>query len=188
MIIVITPPSFIDNEAQRIVRLFEERGIDYLHLRKPDASEEAVEKLLNQIPAEYYPRIAMHDFHNLAMKYQLGGIHLTSRNPQAPAGWERRISTSCHSIEELMRRKGEGVSVNGVRRAFAYLSLSPIFDSISKQGYHAAFSGEALSEAKDRGIIDQGVMALGGVTFDRLALVERMGFGGGMILGDAWKN
>ena len=187
MIIVITLPSFVDREAEKIVSLFEERRIDYLHLRKPEASEEAVEALLKKIPAEYYPRITMHDFHALAMKYRLGGIHLTGRNPVAPDEWEGRISTSCHSIEELQRRKEEGVTVNGVRRAFAYLSLSPIFDSISKQGYQAAFTAEALAEARERGVIDQGVLALGGVTFSRLEEVQQMGFGGGMILGDAWR-
>ena len=31
------------------------------------------------------------------------------------------------------------------------------------------------------------VMALGGVTFDKLDAVRQMGFGGGMILGDAWR-
>jgi len=30
-------------------------------------------------------------------------------------------------------------------------------------------------------------MALGGVTFDKINDVLKMGFGGGMILGDAWK-
>ena len=30
-------------------------------------------------------------------------------------------------------------------------------------------------------------MALGGITFDRLHIIEKMGFGGAMILGDAWK-
>ena len=70
---------------------------------------------------------------------------------------------------------------------YVYMSLSPIFDSISKKGYKAAFSAAELEEARLRGIIDQRVMALGGVTFDKINEVKRMGFGGAMILGDAWK-
>jgi thiamine-phosphate pyrophosphorylase len=30
-------------------------------------------------------------------------------------------------------------------------------------------------------------MALGGVTFSKIEKVKQMGFGGAMILGDAWK-
>lgn len=187
MLIVITLPTFFEGEAEKIVRLFEERHIDLLHLRKPEASEKEVEELLKQIPSSYYPRITMHDFHAIAQKYKVGGIHLTSRNPHLPDAWQGRVSTSCHSIEELQLRKKEGICVNGVRRAFVYLSLSPIFDSISKQGYHAAFTADQLAEAKEQGIIDQQVLALGGITFDRLKEVSQMGFGGAMILGDAWK-
>lgn len=187
MLIVITLPTFFEHEAEAIVAQFERRGIDYLHLRKPAAEEGEVEALLQQIPARYYPRIVMHDFHILAQKYGLGGIHLTSRHPEAPVGWTGRISTSCHSVEELKRRKREGIMMCGERRAFAYLSLSPIFDSISKQGYCAAFTSEELKAAKEQGIIDSTVLALGGVTFSRMEEVRQMGFGGAMILGDAWR-
>lgn len=187
MLIIITLPSFIDQEAEKIVAQFEQRHVDMLHLRKPQASEEEVDRLIRAIPKEYYPRITLHDFHPLAFKYQLGGIHLTGRHPDVPEGWERRVSTSCHSIEELARRKQEGYILNGERRPFAYLSLSPIFDSISKQNYCAAFSEKDLEDAYHQGIIDQRVFALGGVTFDRIEKVRSMGFGGAMILGDAWR-
>jgi thiamine-phosphate pyrophosphorylase len=67
------------------------------------------------------------------------------------------------------------------------MSLSPIFDSISKQGYHAAFTCKQIEEARLQGLIDERVMALGGVTFSKIEEVKQMGFGGAMILGDAWK-
>ncbi len=196
MLIVITQPYLFPDEANAIVRLFEQRGIDLLHLRKPGLSEEQVESLLMALPCRYLSRITIHDHVRLAQKYGLGGIHLTSRVPDVPAGWQGRVSTSCHSLEELAQRKHEGYSVNMgseeqpklERRHFDYLSLSPIFDSISKQGYRAAFSYQQLSEAKAEGLIDQRVLALGGVTFDRMEEVSQMGFGGGMILGDAWRG
>lgn len=178
MTIVITRPDFFEGEAEAIVRLFDERQIDRLHLRKPNATTEAVEQLLRQLPNRLYPLITIHDYYSLAEQYQLGGIHLTSRNPIAPEDWHGVISTSCHSLEELAQRRKEG---------FAYLSLSPIFDSISKAGYMSAFSSEQLQAAHAAGLIDEHVLALGGVTFALLPLVQSMGFGGGMILGDAWR-
>ena len=88
------------------------------------------------------------------------------------------MSRSCHSLDEVMRWKGE----------MHYVSLSPIFDSISKQGYHSAFTREMIQQAAASGIIDHKVYALGGVTFSKIEEVKHMGFGGAMILGDAWKD
>lgn len=45
-----------------------------------------------------------------------------------------------------------------------------------------------LKEARAKGIVDNKVLALGGVTFSRIDEVLNMGFGGAMILGDAWKT
>ena len=177
MTIVITLPYFFDGEAEQIVQLLHS-SIDLIHIRKPESKAEEVEKLIMSIPSEYYPRLVLHDHHDLAMKYHLHGVHLNCRNPQPPMGWEGSVSKSCHSLEEVKEWKGK----------CDYVSLSPIFDSISKQGYHAAFSSTEIEEARRVGIIDKKVLALGGVTFNKIDDVLRMGFGGGMILGDAWKN
>ena len=177
MTIVITLPYFFDGEAEQIVQLLHS-SVDLVHLRKPDSKVEEMERLIIAIPSEYYPRLVLHDHHELAVKYHLHGVHLNSRNPLPPSGWAGSVSRSCHSLEELKTWKGK----------CNYVSLSPIFDSISKKGYHAAFSSEEIEEARKCGIIDSHVMALGGITFDKMDDVLRMGFGGGMILGDAWKN
>ena len=177
MTIVITLPYFFDGEAEQIVQLLHS-SVDLIHIRKPESKAEEVEKLIMSIPREYYPRLVLHDHHELAMKYHLHGVHLNGRNPQPPQGWEGSVSKSCHSLEEVKEWKEK----------CDYVSLSPIFNSISKQGYHAAFSSTEIEEASHQGIIDKKVLALGGVTFNKIDDVLRMGFGGGMILGDAWKN
>lgn len=177
MTIVITLPYFFDGEAEQIVQLLHS-SVDLIHIRKPESKAEELERLIMSIPSEYYPRLVLHDHHELAMKYHLHGVHLNGRNPQPPQGWEGSVSKSCHSLEEVKEWKGK----------CDYVSLSPIFDSISKQGYHAAFSSTEIEEASRQGIIDKKVLALGGVTFNKIDDVLRMGFGGGMILGDAWKN
>lgn len=177
MTIVITLPDFFDGEAGQIVQLLHS-SIDLVHIRKPDATLDELENLLLQIPAEYHSRLVLHDHHSLAVKYHLHGIHLNGRNPLPPAGWTGSVSRSCHSLGEVKEWKAK----------CDYVSLSPIFDSISKQGYHAAFSHEDLAKARAEGIIDRKVLALGGVTFHRIDEVLDMGFGGGMILGNAWKK
>ncbi len=66
------------------------------------------------------------------------------------------------------------------------MTLSPVFDSISKRGYASAFALPQLEMARAEGIIDDKVIALGGVTADRLPAVRRMGFGGAALLGAIW--
>lgn len=179
MTIVITLPHFFDGEAEQIAQLLRRGDIDLIHLRKPQATRDELEELIRTIPEELHQHLVLHDHHTLAVSYQLKGIHLNSRNPYPPEGWKGQVSISCHSLEELAEKK---------RHPFTYLSLSPIFDSISKQGYHSAFTIEDIAKAHQKGIIDYRVMALGGITFDKIQLVQQMGFGGAMILGDAWKQ
>ena len=70
---------------------------------------------------------------------------------------------------------------------YDYLLLSPIFDSISKQGYRSGFSDEELRRASDEGIIDHKVIALGGVTPDRIGYLESLNFGGVAMMGAIYK-
>ena len=185
MTIVITSPHDVPDEATRICRLLREGKADIVHIRKPGWRHDQVEALIRDILAAcgrqgtaFRERLALHDCHRLALQYSLGGIHLNRRNPLPPEDWHGRLSCSCHTLQEVVRLK----------QMCHYVSLSPIFDSISKPGYKSSFAPEAIEDARRRGIIDSKVMALGGVTFDRLPLVRAMGFGGGMILGDAWRT
>lgn len=175
--IVITSPGFLQGEADFIDRLFG-HGLDRLHLRKPGADIGECRRLLDGISREWLPRIVVHDNFGLCREYGLGGVHLNGRNPMAPPNHEGSVSRSCHSLEEISRYKGE----------CDYLTLSPIFNSISKQGYMAAFGPAQLAAARDCGLIDRRVMALGGVTLENIPRVKELGFGGVAILGDVWQR
>lgn len=175
--IVITSPEFLQGEADFIDRLFG-HGLDRLHLRKPGADIGECRRLLDGISREWLPRIVVHDNFGLCREYGLGGVHLNGRNPMAPPNHEGSVSRSCHSLEEISRYKGE----------CDYLTLSPIFNSISKQGYMAAFGPGQLAAARDSGLIDSRVIALGGVTLENIPRVKELGFGGVAILGDVWQR
>lgn len=175
-LIVITTPQFFEGEAAAIASLFR-NGLELLHLRKPGASAQEVDCLLRQLPEEYMPRIVTHGQFQLASVRGLKGIHLNGRNPYMPAGHTGHVSRSCHSLEEVARHKPE----------CDYVFLSPIYDSISKAGYSSAYSYDTLREARQAGIIDSKVMALGGIRLDHLAEVSSLGFGGAAVLGDIWQ-
>ena len=170
--LVITSPSFIPDEASFLHRLFA-HGVDIVHLRKPGATAEECAKLLDGLTSDDRRRIVIHDFFELAEPYGLKGIHLNARRSTVPDGYEGHISRSCHSLEEVKRYKD----------ACDYVFLSPIFDSVSKQGYASAFADETLRQASKDGIIDHKVVALGGVTPDKISYLRRLGFGGAAMLG-----
>lgn len=175
--IAITLPSFVSAESDAIVKALVS-GYDRVHIRKPGASVEAVEDLLRAIPAAYYPRLSIHDHLELAKTYGLGGVHLNSRCSVIPSGFNGLVSRSCHSLDEVRQYKNE----------VDYLFLSPIYDSISKEGYRSNFSLDQLRMAKDDGYIDEKVYALGGVTVDRFEELQSLGFGGAAMLGSVWKQ
>ena len=175
--IVITTPEFITNEARYIEQLFE-AGIDLLHLRKPDSCIEDCDRLIQEINPKWYPKIVIHDHFELCEKYQLHGIHLNRRNHEIPKVFHGSVSRSCHNLAEVIDKKD----------GFDYVFLSPIFDSISKQGYQHAFNDETLSRAAQKGIINKKVIALGGITNEKIPQLKTWHFGGAAFLGAVWND
>ena len=173
-LIVITTPHFFPGEGEILTALFE-AGMERLHLRKPECEEAALRALLDSLPAVYHPRIVLHEHFELANRYSIGGIHLNRRNPVAPAGFKGSISRSCHSITELKEHSERD-----------YLFLSPIFESISKIGYGNGFPPETLREASAAGLINERVIALGGISPDTLPKLRPFAFGGVAVLGALW--
>ena len=162
--IYITPETISPDEQRRILLLLD-RGWDMVHLRFPMATAGEIRQLIEAIPQCYHSRLRLHDHFNLTDDFRLGGLHLNHRNPLAPQGYTGSVSRSCHSIAEV--RESTGCD---------YVTLSPVFDSISKAGYRAAFSREELMELND--IASPAVMALGGITPQRLPQIEGLGFSG----------
>ena len=176
-IIAITKPQFFTGEASAINNLFANGYIDLMHLRKPGSSIDDCRRLLDAISKEWLPRIVTNDHFALCNEYGLHGVHLNSRNPTPPTNHHGSLSCSCHSLQEVIERKPY----------MNYVFLSPIYDSISKQGYHSAFTDAMLRKAAADGIIDKKVVALGGITHKCISQLEEYGFGGAAMLGDIWK-
>ncbi|MGG6544235.1 UNVERIFIED_CONTAM: thiamine phosphate synthase [Prevotella sp. 15_C9] len=176
-IIVITPPTFLSEEADIIQRLLD-WGVASVHIRKPQSSVEATDALLSSIPTAYHSQLVLHDHFNLTARYTLQGIHLNRRNPVMPSFFHGTLSCSCHSLQEIKARKPH----------CDYLFLSPVFDSISKKGYRSAFRQETLAQAAADAVIDSKVFALGGIKKEKLPTLRTLHFGGAVFLGDVWQR
>lgn len=175
--LVITEPQFTDNEATIIAQLLH-WGVDLVHLRKPESSAEELAKLIEAIPTAYHNRLVLHDHFDLAAHFTLHGLHLNRRNSVLPPNHKGTVSQSCHTLDE----------VKVCKTKCNYVFLSPVFNSISKLGYTSAFTPKALSEAKKQGLIDQNVLALGGITAANIDKTKYYGFGGVALLGDIWSR
>lgn len=165
--IAITLPYAIDGEAAILRRLLAD-GFDIVHLRKPDTDIDYCRSLLLQLTETERSKVVVHDHFTLYEEFTLGGVHQNRKITQLPKYYRGLRSRSCHSFEEIVRYKEE----------CDYLFLSPIFDSISKMGYCSRFSHDELQWAADEGIIDHKVVALGGVTADKISYIESLHFGG----------
>lgn len=167
--IAITPEAIHPSEADAICTILD-HGWDMVHLRHPGADIKSLRYLLDRIPSELHTRIRLHSCFELTGEYQLGGIHLNSRNPHTPTGYIGRISRSCHAISELQQCTG-----------FDYVTLSPVFDSISKNGYRSAFAPEKLSAMHFPDAIS--VIALGGINPENARALQNTPFAGYAVLG-----
>lgn len=176
-LIVITEPQFVTNEATIIAQLLH-WGVDLIHLRKPESSADDLAKLIEAIPTVYHNRLVLHDHFDLAAHFTLHGLHLNRRNSVLPPNHKGTVSQSCHTLDE----------VKVCKTKCNYVFLSPVFNSISKLGYTSAFTPKALSEAKKQGLIDQNVLALGGITAANIDKTKYYGFGGVALLGDIWSR
>ena len=67
--------------------------------------------------------------------------------------------------------------VKNKKHFYDYVFMSPVYDSISKEGYNSPYTAEELRLAAKDKIIDNKVMALGGITPDNILEVKDFGFG-----------
>lgn len=168
--IVITWPDPLPGEAEHICRLLD-GGTHFVHLRRPDAGEEEMRRLIESIRKDLHPRLILHSHFRLIEEYGLGGAHLNGRWPDAPK-FHTELSRSCHSLAEL-----------ACAPRFRYVTLSPVFPSISKPGY----GPKGFSPFLKGKIPALNVIALGGVTPERYPELRQAGFAGAARLGDVWK-
>ncbi len=167
--IAITSEEITDNEPL-IIRQILTAGWDMVHLRHPYATLRDMRNLIESIPQNLHHKLRLHGHFELCHSFNLGGIHLNSRCNIPPDGYTGKISKSCHNIDEVITCKG-----------YDYVTLSPIFDSISKPGYNHTFSNEELIKANHDSSVS--VIALGGITPEKITDIKQLGFRGYAVLG-----
>lgn len=164
-------------------------GLQRLHVRKPGWSRAELADYLQAIEPQYRPRLVLHSHYDLAPAYGLGGIHLTETARRAPGLAHRlrglgglSVSASLHTLADVQQH----------RRRYHYVTLSPIFNSISKEAYPSGFDlaqvGAVLHKLAARPGYRPQVLALGGIEAANVARVREAGFAGAAVLGSIWQG
>ena len=184
MLIVLTSEQNITNEGQLINQLFEE-GLPVLHLRKPSFNIDEYRSLLKEIDSKYYQQIVIHEYHELCKEFDLKGIHIQEQ-PRIDLGDSLQtyvdgfqktgfyknytVSSSFHEPEVL-----QACEIN-----FDYYLLSPVFSSISKQGYEG--------RGFDVQHIKKTIVGMGGINASTIADAFQLGYKGVGVLGGVWNT
>ncbi len=159
----ITHPDEVADEAVKITAALD-HGFDWIHLRKPTWSYRDVRNLIEAIPQRLWRKLRLHGHFILLDEFNLGGVQLNAKHPRVPYN-ALTVTRSCHSIAEANDCAD-----------LLYVTLSPIYDSISKTGYKSAFDLDTIQIGKN-------VVALGGVTPDKFEQLQNIGFAGAALLG-----
>ncbi len=180
MIAVITPHEIADDEALKVTALLRTGAADVVHLRHPGATLRQMRFLIESVPQCWHGRLRLHGHFALLDEFNLAGPHLNSRCPEwhrpvlpGAGHWHPTITRSCHSASELA----------DIDR-YEYVTLSPVYPSISKPGYGAVSPLSHLTPD----VAGKPVVALGGVTPQNLDELHRAGFSGAALLGAVWQG
>lgn len=180
-LLLISPEEARADETQVVRELFL-RGLERYHLRKPSWAIDRVRTWLEALPPTARRKVILHQHHELASEFELGGVHFPDRADRSDASLPVGIvSKACHDLSRLDRDVQE----------FDSVLLSPVFPSISKPGYGGEnVLDQALLRTKltetDRLGRRADVFALGGINFSNTRICAELGFDGVAVLGALW--
>lgn len=186
-LIVITPDTDIDHELSTVNELLA-NGLPRLHIRKPGFTAGDYRNYITAIGPVYRKRLVIHNCFELFHELELGGIHLNSRMKS-----DAEILHSIHDISasciSASFHSWQEIAANTF--PYAYVFISPVFDSISKKGYAASIDMNGADTLRKQlgkePLYCPGIIALGGVDTQQLPLLLQHHFDGCAVLGAIWQ-
>lgn len=113
----------------------------------------------------------------LAVTIGAGGLHLAATDSYPADRGALVIGRSCHDVEEVRSAVAEGAD---------YVTVSPVFASLSKPGYGPALGVAALAELA--GLAPVPVVALGGITPANARACLAAGAAGVAVMGTVMRS
>lgn len=188
MKIILISKSILDENELGIVKELFENGLGTYHLRKPQISTKQMRSFLDSIPSQFHNRIVIHSHHNLALKYNLKGVHYTKAHLQKTfKNWWRKITLRIANTALIKSTShSKLVSVYEDHEIdFDYVFLSPIFDSLSGK-FQSGFHIDGIKAAIQKS--GKNIIARGGVELKRIEQIRDLGFYGMALNTCIWNS
>jgi thiamine-phosphate pyrophosphorylase len=155
-------------------------GLPAIQLRERDMSTSELLALAHKIRSITTPpavSLIVNDRVDLVMALNLDGVHLRSDSlPTLPVreliGPRRLIGISTHSTEEVQRANQDGAD---------YIVFGPIFDTPSKRSFGHPLGLDLLAAVCRESTVP--ILAIGGITLERVHDVRRAGAHGVAVIG-----
>lgn len=176
--IIVTYPQQIPNETEIINALFDE-GLETLHLRKPELNKEQLIEFISKIDNCFQSRIMLHNHYELLDSFGLKGLHFTEKTKNLLPYYDYIHCTKSMAMHELDELKSLHPTVN-------YIVLSPLFPSVSKEGYSKQWIFEEVRLGLEKKYSFD-IVALGGITLENVQKVKELGFHDFALLGSIWE-
>lgn len=178
MILVLTPEQTTPNDHEIIRQLFQ-AGLELFHIRKYWLNDTEMKAYLDAIDPVFHQRLVLHSHYHLAIEYGINRLHfreedrLNKRHSMYKN--EYILSTSIHDMDTF----------NDLDAIWQYAFLSPMYPSISKQGYGTAHT--LLSTLAQRKNTHCQLIGLGGIDAHNFKEVIQSGADGIALLGSIWQ-
>ncbi|OJV54082.1 MAG: thiamine phosphate synthase [Bacteroidetes bacterium 43-16] len=178
MIIVLTPEQTVSDEHGILRQLFE-AGLERFHIRKYWLKDAEMKQYLDAVDPVYRQRLVLHSHYHLAKDYGINRLHFREEdrleNRHTDYQNDYSLSTSVHDI----------VAFNGLGKEWQYAFLSPMYPSISKQGYGTAHTTLSMLAQKEHAHAQ--LIGLGGIDASNCSEVLLRGADGIALLGSVWQ-
>lgn len=187
-LIVVSSAYDIENEIGLIELMFR-KGMDKFHLRKPNYTTKDYETFLDRLHPKFRKHIIIHSRHNMAFRYKLKGINLgrNHKRTKLKTFWKVFKMKLINKKLIVTSEFDSLTQFNASRYPYDYVMLSPVYDSISKKGKRSKFNHSRLKKAfKTKKNYE--VYAGGGITADRIAHCQELGFDGVAVMGSIWES
>lgn len=176
-LIVITPARDVEDEQSLVTKMFE-NGLQTLHLRKPKHSTNKLREYIKEIPTQFHDRIVIHSHHDLAIKFNLKGIHLGKIH--LTKRWQYFIIRLRLKFKFAHISKSRSYSrlqqlYNKEERKFDYFLLGTMYNNMTGELY-SGFYEDGLSNALRT--CGKKVVARGGTSLSSVLKSKKLGFHG----------
>lgn len=179
-ILLITDRSQASRPLPDVVAAAFDGGCRWVSLREKDLSASERRRLAEALvkrAESYKARVGVHDDIALAASLGLRALHLPAagslKNAKLAVDPRCLIGRSCHTAEDVAAAEVEGTD---------YVSISPIFLTQSKPGYGPALGIENLATIARNS--QHALVALGGLTPDRVSACQDAGAKGVAVMGE----